>query len=364
MFDSRPGLPPGAAKVCDIHRASQLQIRRWCHGEIRVSLTPRYEPRKHLRLVPGGELPPPLIRVITGAEKPFTTPEDRISRSLARRFKLGDRSSQVPGYGGLTRKTILTRHAGRVLFECGAISERHCGITGAFLTGTVAGSTKVALQTVANYSAWLIERVRKWVKHHVNQRAHVFGVWEPQKRGALHLHLCGSSLDVDGIAYLLHMFHDYWRALLIKLSNKSGVDLFKKNNSKTWLEDTSKPWTGAGWLRSSPAKYLAKYCGKNARKEVASAVYYPSSWLTVDYATKREAVGERVRVICGGVSVAFARSVFNQAITLAEPVADNLWQYGNPVFAEDKTEIIELSQDNLERYWQAVIGLLDTSCIY
>jgi len=180
-------------------------------------------------------------------------------------------------------------------------------------------------------------------------------------RGALHIHICVCALDSAGLQYLLDNFQRYWRHLLLDLSAAEGIDLFQKNEKFTWIADESKPRCDAGWLRKCPARYLAKYAGKEAREVQDKARYYPSSWISVDAKTRKEAIAERVRLILSGVSVDTARKIFDQAIEEAAGLAENFWCYGSPCFAEDKTEIIELSQDNFLRYWQLVEGLLRRS---
>jgi hypothetical protein len=231
-------------------------------------------------------------------------------------------------------------------------------LSGIFLTATLAGSTNAAMAGIADHSAYLVDLLRHWIDSHVSTRAHVFGVWEPQKRGALHLHWCICSTDSGGLQYLVDGFQCYWRKLLLDLSAEISVDLFAKNETKSWIDDESKPRCDAGWLRKNPAQYLAKYAGKNSRKEQEHCPYYPSSWLTVDYATKREAVAERLRVVLGGITCKRAESALENILDLLEPHAVNWWHYVNRVYADDLTYIIEVPPEIIDDVWVAVEAVM------
>jgi len=358
-FDSRPDIPAELPNFCSIVRARQLTIRKWCHGEIRVSLTPRYQGSGNQTVSNSGYYPPGIIEVVTGNEQAEKASKRKRKNTLVGRRKLGEDGYLIAGYGGRCRKTILTRNAARSLEEAGEIARRHTGKLGVFLTGTLAGSTAVSLQAIADYSAALVERIRKWIGFHVRARAHVFMAWEPQKRGALHIHCCVCSTDIGGLEYLVAEFQRYWRKLFLDLSSETGIDMFAKSEKKTWIDDVSKPRCDAGFLRSNPARYLSKYVGKEARHDQGKAVYYPSSWISVDSKTKKEAAAERVRITLGGVSPVIAKRLFENLVDLADPLARNLWYYLNPVFAEDKTWIIELEPEQLPDYWYLLQACVD-----
>jgi hypothetical protein len=210
----------------------------------------------------------------------------------------------------------------------------------------------------ACHSSYILSLCRQWLRDNLLGRFFVFGVWEPQARQALHLHLVVMSNDGDGLEYVLASFQSMWRKWLLDLSTATGVDLFEKNESKTWKDDPTKPRCDAQWLRKDPAKYMGKYCGKEAGNIQAKATFPPARWVTVDRQTAKEAISERVRIVLGGWDPALARHVWDNLLDLAEPVAENWFSYDNPVYAEDITQVLYFTDIEATRFvyaaWKAV----------
>jgi hypothetical protein len=339
-----------------------LQIRKWCHGEYRLSLSPRYLDHQQVSDKQYANRSPTAIQQKTGVEATTSGSKARRINTLVRRREVGDDTQVISGFGCLPRKTILTRYAARKIFECGQISERKFGLSGVFLTFTLPGSTAASFRALAEYSSYLLVLLKHWIKSHICGQFSLFGSWEPQKRGALHLHLVVSSLDECGLEYLIHMHQPYWRKLLLDLSAATSVDLFRKNEEKTWINDASKPRCDADWLRKNPAHYLAKYVGKEAGESTKYCPFYPTRWTTVDKKTLALAVAERVRVILSGWDVSLARRLFEDLHELATPLADNTWKYRNKMFFEDLTWIFEFSQEAAADFWWLVKAALQGHC--
>lgn len=353
VFDVYPLSPYPDTRVCSIESATQLSVRKWCHGEIRVSLSPRYGANRPLPA--GWERGTPAARICVsqGQEQAKNGRAKGCKKTLVRRREFQDDIVDIAGYGSLPRRSVLTRYAARQLEECSEIAKRRCGKNGVFLTGTVAGSGALPAYVTACWSGYILSLLRQWIRDHVSDRFHVFGVWEHQQRGMLHLHICVMSNDVDGLAYLLHSFQPYWRQLFISLSNATKVDLFARDEKFSWRMDPTKPRCDAGWLLKDPAKYLGKYCGKEACRQQSAAAFCPSRWSTVDRATAKEAVSERISLVLGGVSVDTARVIFDNLQLLAEPTALGGFFYGNPVFAEDETLFLSFEPAAADWFWYA-----------
>jgi hypothetical protein len=63
------------------------------------------------------------------------------------------------------------------------------------------------------------------------------------------------------------------------VGNLAGVDMFRKNSGKTWLDDLSKVRATAEICRKSVARYLAKYLSKSASPSRGNARFFtPSRW--------------------------------------------------------------------------------------
>jgi hypothetical protein len=230
---------------------------------------------------------------------------------------------------------------------------------GLFLTGTHPGSTDESMECIAAYSGYLTDLLKHWLKDKLGKNFAVFGAWEPQKRGALHFHWCVQSLDRTALEAVKSEFHDYWRKLLVDLSRKTGIDLFRKDARKTWIQDARFPRTDAGWLRCNAGRYLAKYIGKDAARSQAGCKYHPSSWTTIDRTIANEAARHRIRVQLGGIDVCKARRIFQLAEALAQPLARNGFVYGNPMFAEDKTWLLRFDEDEHQEFLCAFLKEID-----
>lgn len=184
------------------------------------------------------------------------------------------------GYGSLPLKpTTFGLNAKRQLIRSGAALETVANPEECiFLTGTLPGSTPAAFEAIAAYSGYIVNNLKAWVAKYVTAKLD-FYCWEYQKRGALHLHYCvhvASRTDRD---YIVGGFRDWWINTLHSVGERSSADLFRKNNSKTWLSDLSKVRAVAEVCRKSPARYLAKYLSKSASpSRGASRSFTPSRW--------------------------------------------------------------------------------------
>jgi hypothetical protein len=340
VFDTRAEGGYEKGDYCVIQRAVQLQVKSWCHGEIRVSLTPRM-PRpldQPLRRV--FDSAPAVVQRREGTRATGSGRKEDVEGRLVRRQEFQDDTELVSGFGRLPRQSVLTRYSARQAEECSAVAQRYCGLSGVFLTGTLAGSMDSAFRTLAEYSGYVVSLVRQWLRDNLVGRHHVFGVWEHQKRGALHLHVAVMSRDTDNLQKLCRGFHSYWRRILVRISDETGVDLFQKNENFSWKDDESKPRTDAGLLRKSPASYLGKYCGKDAMKGHQTARYCPSRWLTVDRETSREAAAERIKLVLGSHDASQAKLIFDNILELAQSFSSKGFFYTNPIYLDDITWVL------------------------
>ena len=351
VFDSVPIDPHYEGATSIAKPPLQLQIRRWCHGEVRISLTPRMRDDRLLPHNRRAYTGPVTVESESGIEEIAKRKRKRGESTLVKRPEFQDDKSLMSGYGQLPKRSRLTRYAARELEECSEIAKRHCGRKGACFTGTLPGSTALSFYTVACHSGYLLLLLRQWFRDRIVERFHLFGVWEPQYRGALHFHIVVMSNDVNGLASCMAEFHSYWRKLLLDLSASTKVDLFEKNETWSWINDPSKPRTDAQWLRKDPAKYLGKYVGKEAANSISAASFCPSRWITVDRPTVREAIAERVRVALGGWDLALFRQLFDNLIELAEPLSDTFFFYLNKIIWSDKTYVLSFQGGDRDDFW-------------
>ncbi len=182
----------------------------------------------------------------------------------------------------------FTRQARHTLLEAGAVTDKLAGKNAVLLTLTLPGSTPESLRAIAAYSSWilnnLMQPIRDWRKKFKKQIEY-FYVWEWQKRGALHIHIClAASPDEETIEQLINLAHkqkDLWYWLLKRMAttepvkrfgkkegNLPGIDMFARANQngriKSWRERPDKWEWDIQQVRKSVAAYFVKYAGKNA----------------------------------------------------------------------------------------------------
>jgi hypothetical protein len=233
--------------------------------------------------------------------------EEKIPLSLVPNSKT-ERSSA--GYGSLPEKpTMFGLNAKRSLIRSGGALEKTAPTEETlFLTGTLPGSTEDSFRTIAEYSAYIVNGLKAWISNYAPGKLD-FYVWEYQKRGALHLHYAVHVPDERNRDYILSSFREWWVQVLHRIGDKAGVDMFRKNASKTWLDDESKVRATAEVCRKSVARYLAKYLSKSSSPTKGSArAFTPSRWwgvsrplktLTDAMTTTCEVVEAGYHAVCG-----------------------------------------------------------------
>ena len=349
-FDDWTSILREAEVVSWTAQCEQLNIRKWCFGEVRVSLTPRCpltrrkDPRVQEEGLHSG------FSEIIGKTPKVKNPSEKKPVLLVKRREFQDGIEVLCGYGRLPRKSMMSRYSATAVRECSEIAVRHCGNNGIVLTATLPGSFAEGFYQVACYSGYLVSLGRQWIRDNLLGRHHVFGVWEHQERGALHLHWVVMSKDVAGLEALLAKFQPYWRKLLLELSETTKTDLFAKNADWSWRDNPDYPRCDAQWLRKNPAQYLSKYCGKEACEQLASAAFCPSRWVTLDLQTLREAVEERVRLTLGGTDMFRAKRLFQDLVERASNTAACSWTYYNKIFWGHVTRVFEFSQRDLAEF--------------
>lgn len=185
------------------------------------------------------------------------------------------------GYGGRCRETKFGTNAKRTLLRVGGAIDKFDEIPehGIFLTGTLPGSTPEAMQAIADWSAYIVHRLKAWIAKYVPSKFD-FYVWERQRRGALHLHYYLYVPDPTISQFLQAGFKAQWIRLLENVCIKSGVDLFAKSEVFTHRGNDDIVQAYAQPVQKSVAAYLAKYCSKSASNSDSNSdsSYYPTRW--------------------------------------------------------------------------------------
>lgn len=246
------------------------------NNEIRITKSQSKAVRRHSECDEVGEVPceflAPSDFEMWSEFKKTSPPLSLVSNSKPERHSAG--------YGSLPEKpTTFGLNAKRQLIRSGAALEtvatpEEC----VFLTGTLPGSTPAAFEAIAAYSGYIVNNLKAWIAKYVSAKLD-FYCWEYQKRGALHLHYCVHVASRPDRDYIVGGFRDWWINTLHSIGERASVDMFRKNNTKTWLSDPSKVRAVAEICRKSPARYLAKYLSKSATPSRGPArAFTPSRW--------------------------------------------------------------------------------------
>lgn len=205
-----------------------------------------------------------------------------------------------PGWGTLPRARRFGAAQKRAMLQAGAIVDMYAPGRQLILTGTLPGSFDECNRTLAAYSGYAMNRVMQWVRRITKSHLH-FGVWEYQKRGALHFHLAISYENEAEKSKLMDGFHAQWVKILKDISEQSGVDLFAKDEWYSHQKDTSKVQADAQEIKKSVAAYFAKYATKGYENDVKKRMfrrkmnrYSPSRWIVLSRRVSQLCEQERV----------------------------------------------------------------------
>lgn len=213
-------------------------------------------------------------------------------------FQTKPRSLKKGGWGHLAKPTSFTRNARHRLLEAGAIVDMDCGLNAWEITCTIPGSTKEAFRVVAENTGWIMNELTQIIRRSKCQ--YWFYVWELQKRGALHLHLCIANPKTD-LKLLAQSLERRWWDLLISLSDRTGTDLFKTLGMKTWRHTPSVWQSHVAPIKKSVAAYFSKYAGKSSSTgypvKTSNEAYTPSRWWGSSRQMKERIKQERRRYV-------------------------------------------------------------------
>jgi len=342
---------------------SKLTIKRYCHGEWRLSLYPTSEVRKTRKPVIGRVVESLSIPSRSPAylrHKPAPPPVKTMHQMSIDYPRTLDYRSEVQGISESKPKCFRLpsrkcfRNTGRIrIQECASIAERQFGNNALFFTGTIPGSGWRTAAVIAAYSGKIINRVKQWFRDNLTDTYSCFSVWEWQKRGMLHLHLCLATNETTKLEKLRASLKERWIVLLQDISWECKRDLFRKNASWTWQDDLSTVQADAQWVTKSIARYLSKYSCKVTNGCKRPRFFCPTRWWSVDRATQQQADRERALLVIQGFTgqVGFEilsgiRSLFESQKAHIKPFRNFCWtDFGGINLFEDGKNLLELVQN-------------------
>lgn len=197
----------------------------------------------------------------------------------------------------------ITKYGRRTTREgCAVLQERY-GREVAFLTLTIPGSTPEALRAVAENAGEILDaffqRVRKFFYMAIDENAEkaavdYVGVWELQKRGALHIHAAIGLSSPEMFDALVKNHRRWWCHILKTYSAKTGVDLFARAEGGTWSNRWRKVQTDCQKIRKSCKRYMSKYISKGITGGAVLSGGTPKRWWFMAKNLRQEVLARRI----------------------------------------------------------------------
>lgn len=259
------------------------------------------------------------------------------------------------------RPAILTRYAAHRIREAAAVIDAEYGLSSYFNTLTLPGSTREALDTAALHSTGILNAYMQRLRHEWNKRVSdktdfmACGVWEWQKRGALHFHLLIGIKD-EAIAAFFEANHQrWWRQVLQTYSKKTGVDLFERSDGKTWRNYVDKPRTEWAKVRKSVGRYMSKYISKSAREAKTEGWTRPAAWSYMSEDAWEKVKAERRLVALRLISRVEADRVAHVLADVAQTAGAKLFPMENPFTGQLCGYVAFFDNDKKDECFQAML---------
>ena len=173
------------------------------------------------------------------------------------------------GWGFPNTPKKFTNKSGQKLRECGAMVDKLtdgrpelCRV----ITLTLPANTPDAFASLANYSGYIINRLFQPIRSASHVSAWFF-VWEYQKRGALHLHICLYSEEQKLSCELGSALCSKWYSILDDVQLKSGVNMFADSESNSCRVQRYEAKCLNQEMRKSCGGYFSKYAAKGENSE-------------------------------------------------------------------------------------------------
>lgn len=189
------------------------------------------------------------------------------------------------GYGKTPKIKYFSHKSGQKIRETGSVIDRLCNgdpTKCRVVTLTLPSSQLEAFQALSNYSGYAVNRLFQIVRRDYSL-AHWFYVYEHQKRGALHLHICVFHDDPAISKEIGEKLCSKWIEILGDISDKTGINmLYSKGFGRTCESHEIQLDNQA--MRLGCGAYFSKYASKNSGKHskdinsINARKYPPSSF--------------------------------------------------------------------------------------
>jgi hypothetical protein len=304
---------------------------------------------------------------------------ERVLAAAANALDIIIRLQEITELGCDNPQRSFGKRGRHTLLESGAVADRLAGLNAVCVTLTLPGSTQESIRALAAYSSWitnsLFQVLRDWRKKY-KRKIEYFYVWELQKRGALHLHIClaadSEQETLERLQTLGLKMKNKWFNLLREMATTKavkrfgkkegklpGVDMFARNRViqgkhnqtvQTWRNKPDKWQWDVTPIKKSVAAYFSKYAGKGNAAPVdkkgfekysikaGRRCYVPSRWWGVSKALMQAIKANRFEYVVemSGLQSSSILDAIHQQLALS-PITKAYgynWQVLEPKYKE------------------------------
>lgn len=250
----------------------KARVTLYPNDEARVAVFPEKLPKDYFRKPSGAEL-----------QVPDNNPEDENCTTVKRPDLFSDRAESALDIKSKVdtperpRKLYLSRNGRNTILRAGSCFDNTSLTERLLLTGTLPGRLREAHEALAEFSTYASKTLTNWLTRREPGCKWMY-TWEFQKRGALHIHLV-VELPHSASAYVKEHFQDEWNRILSTISEKSGVNLYKRTHK--YVHSKRVTQADVRVCDREPSRYISKYISKKATNGFARWRYPPKTWYQV-----------------------------------------------------------------------------------
>lgn len=252
------------------------------------------------------------------------------------------------------RSLGLTQYARQTIRAGCAVLKELFGKKVAFITLTLPGGSRRALDAAAGISRYLLNlftqnlrdlskktflsSTSKSLPSNSEESAltvteiidHYVGVWEWQKRGALHIHL---AVGIESSAVYNHVKRSvkrWWYRALKKGCEKTGIDLFEKVDGSSWKNHPEVLVTECKRVKKDIRYYMSKYISKGGLAPGSDEWGLPGKWWFISNALIEKVKARIVVDVYEFRTREEAEALVRRAAKIGMERAENYVEWKNP----------------------------------
>lgn len=187
---------------------------------------------------------------------------------------LESRNKTKKGYGATPRIKSFSAASGQKVRECGGAIDYLCDGEPSkcrVITLTLPATGEDAYKALSDWSGYATNRLLQLIRRTRDDRYHWFYVWEHQKRGALHLHLCLYHEQSRESEKIGDAIVSKWRDILRDIGTRCGIDLLFAKGFGRRVE-SHEMQSNNQQMRKGCGAYFSKYAAKTSNTRDESGI--------------------------------------------------------------------------------------------